>query len=179
MSESHHPASVPATGRLAEPTRDLEALVRTFAHTLERSGLHAALAWLNARTRYRFTGVYRFDGAVLRNVALFDRENPRIHLGDDAVLRETYCGLVADSRAPVGTADGRRDPRAGALRARETTLAYCGVPVITGAYGCAGTLCHFDPRPRLLAAAEVPLLERCAALLAPALAAATRAGVPA
>lgn len=179
MSESHLPARVPMTGRLAEPTRDLDGLVRTFAHTLERSGLHAALAWLNARTRYRFTGVYRFDGAALRNVALFDRENPGIHLGNDAVLRETYCGLVASARAPFETADGRRDRRVGTLPARETTLAYCGVPVMTADAGCAGTLCHFDPRPRLLAAAEVPLLERCAALLAPALAAARRAAVPA
>ena len=169
MNESHFPAGVPTTGRPAEPVRELDALVRTFARMLDRSGLHAALEWLNARARYRFTGVYRFDGAVLRNVALFDRENPLMHLGNDAVLRETYCGLVAAARAPFETADGRRDPRARLLPARETVLAYCGVPVMTGDAGCVGTLCHFDPRPRLLAAGEGPLLERCASLLAPTL----------
>ena len=173
MSES----SFTARDALAVSPRDPGALLRTFASTLDRDGLHAALRWLNARTRYRFTGVYRFDGPVLRNLALFDRENPAMHLGNDAVLRETYCGLVAASRAPFETADGQRDSRV-TVPARETSLAYCGVPVLTAEDACVGTLCHFDPRPRLLAAGEVPLLERCAALLAPVVSGARRGDSP-
>ena len=32
-------------------------------------GVHAALRYLNSRTPHRFTGVYRYDGDVLRNMA--------------------------------------------------------------------------------------------------------------
>lgn len=51
-------------------------LASAFEQTLRQRGLHAALGLLNAATPYRLTGVYRFDGDLVRSVALFDRKNP-------------------------------------------------------------------------------------------------------
>ena len=51
-------------------------LSAAFERTLHCQGMNAALALLNATTPYRLTGVYRFDGDLVRSVVLFDRKNP-------------------------------------------------------------------------------------------------------
>ena len=57
------------------------------SEALRAGGLHAALALLNARTVHRFTGIYRYDGDTLRNVALFDRFAPDdVEHGADAPM---------------------------------------------------------------------------------------------
>ena len=139
---------------------------REFASVLNGAGLHAALAFLNARTRHRYTGVYRFDPPLLRNVCLFDRENPPLTLGGDVPMAETYCSLVGERGAPFDTPDAAADDRLVRHAARATVRAYCGVP-LRGADGrCIGALCHHDLRPRLTPDREIPLMERAAALIA-------------
>jgi hypothetical protein len=44
-----------------------------FTDLLHQQGVHAALEHLNHRTPHRYTGLFRFDGEMLRNEALFDR----------------------------------------------------------------------------------------------------------
>lgn len=68
---------------------------------LAAEGAGGVLALLNARVPHRFTGVYRLDPPVLRNVRLYDRHNPRLVVGADAPLRETYCSIVAESASPL------------------------------------------------------------------------------
>jgi hypothetical protein len=43
------------------------------AAVLKSEGAAAALAYLNAGVPHRFSGVYRIEGADLRNVLLFDK----------------------------------------------------------------------------------------------------------
>lgn len=147
----------------------LDCLVERFSVLLEGESIHAALAFLNARTRHRFTGVYRFDPPMLRSVCLFDRENPTLRLGGDTPMRETYCALVGERAAPFWTADATLDVRLGAHPARDSVIAYFGVPLLGDDGACVGTLCHFDLRPRLAPIGELQLLERAAPLVMRAL----------
>lgn len=153
----------------------LDELARRFELLLEREGMHGALAFLNARTRHRFTGVYRFDPPMLRNVCLFDRENPTLRLGGDSPMRETYCSLVGEVNAPFLTNDAAADARLAEHPARASVIAYCGVPLRGEGGLCFGTLCHFDLRPRLAPLGELPLLERVAPIVARASAHAVQA----
>ena len=42
---------------------------------LASSGLCGALEWPNARTTYRYTGVYQLENDAMRMVAVFDRNS--------------------------------------------------------------------------------------------------------
>lgn len=139
---------------------------------LHRDGVAGLLAALNARTRYRFTGLYRVDPPLLRNVCLFDRENPWLCAGGDInTLDETYCALVAGGAGPVAIADAPRDRRY--LPQAPSVLAYLGVPVLGAGGEVWGTLCHYDVRPRVVPEGELPVLEWAAAELAPRVAVAS------
>lgn len=116
------------------------------AEVIEREGLHAALKVLNERTPFRFTGIYRFDGATLRCVALYDRLAPAEPRGTDAPLGETYCAITGRLNDALLVSDGRRDPRHPWMRAN-AVIAYCGVPIRGEAGEALGTLCHFDQAP--------------------------------
>ncbi|MEJ7809312.1 MAG: hypothetical protein WKG32_02745 [Gemmatimonadaceae bacterium] len=152
------PASSPARARsLSRADREV---VDSVSAVLDTAGVHAALAALNARVPHRFTGVYRVEAPILRSIRLFDRENPRLEVGADAPLRETYCSLVAADAAPFATDDARDDAGLATHPARMTTIAYCGVPL-----GDVGTLCHFDLRPQPVPADEIPLLVAVADLV--------------
>ncbi len=144
----------------------LPAARAQLAVILQRDGLHSGLAFLNARTRHRFTGVYRFASPMLVNVALFDRENPSLRVrGDIHLLTETYCRIVQELREPFVTADARRDSRLSAHPARKRIVSYCGVPLSRSDDAVYGVLCHHDPRPRVALESEVRFLESVAPLL--------------
>lgn len=137
-------------------------------------GAHAVLATLNARTRFRYTGLYRVEAPVLRNVALFDRENPMLRAsGQCTPLNETYCNIVSANALALAIADAASDVRLIGHPARPTVLSYVGVPVRDRTGRVAGTLCHWDTRPRLAPAGELVVLERVAELLAPIVGGAT------
>lgn len=125
-------------------------------------GLAPALAYLNSRTRHRFTGVYLFDPPLLRNLALFDRENPLLRTGCDVPMNETYCSIVGDRGAPFATENAPDEEELVQHPARLSVLSYCGVPLVGEDGRCIGTLCHFDDRPRLIPYGELPLLRQAA-----------------
>ena len=143
-----------------------EEASRTCATLLATGGLAAALCYLNGRTRFRFTGVYRAEPPFLRNVCLFDRENPALNLsGDVCLLEDTYCARVCRDEHPFLVADSSRDPCLETHVARERVQSYCGVPIRLDTGRLWGTLCHYDVRPRLLPNAEIEVLERVATLI--------------
>lgn len=146
----------------ARDPRDDGALTRIAAEVetlLGRSGASAALGFLNARTRFRFTGVYHVEPPLLRNVHLYDRENPTLNLsGEASRLDETYCSITHRTGAPFATPDASNDPGLRAYAARASVLSYCGVPIGLDDGRPWGTLCHFDVRPRLLSSEELAVL---------------------
>ena len=142
------------------------SLATTVADSLRNGRVRETLAGLNARTRFRYTGIYRVEDDVLRNLALFDRENPAINLsGDVCALDETYCAIVAATDSAFVTESSLNDSRLSAHPARLRVVSYAGVP-FQHSSGARGTLCHFDCRPRLLAPGEIQFLESIAPMFA-------------
>lgn len=138
-----------------------------FERRLHTNGILGALAFLNDRTRFRFTGLYRAVPPALHNVGLFDRENPALNVsGAVCALEDTYCALVCASGEPIGIDDSRDDTRLAQHPKREAILSYTGVPVREPGGRVLGSLCHFDGRPRLLPASELAFFESVAPLLA-------------
>lgn len=134
---------------------------------LRTSGVHAALRLLNARVRFRYTGVYRSDPPWLRNVHLLDRENPTLNVSGGAwPLADMYCGLTCASNEPFATTNSRHDPRLRAHPARDAMISYAGVPIRTSSGQAVGTLCHWDVRPRLVPRGELAILEEASPLFA-------------
>lgn len=134
---------------------------------LRSSEVVPALAYLNARTRFRFTGIYRVEPPFLRNLHLFDRENPTLNVsGNVCPLKDTYCSIAARSDRGFATPDSRADRRLEAHGARDSVISYCGIPIPMEDGRVWGTLCHFDVRPRLIPPAELPVLESVVTLFA-------------
>ena len=144
---------------------EIKVVAHEFQTLLQARGLHEALRFLNARTRHRFTGVYRIVPPVLHNVCLFDRENPAIHVGSETPLDETYCAITGELRKPFHFANSAEDDRFRGNPRRSTVVSYCGVPLRNDDGSAWGTLCHFDLRPRIVPVGEIPVLEVVAPLV--------------
>ena len=67
-------------------------IAKTFEENLQRHGLFHALAFLNGTTPYRFTGVYRFEGGVVKSVLLYDRKNPELRIGENVPWKDSPFG---------------------------------------------------------------------------------------
>lgn len=134
--------------------------------SLQRDGLHAALRMLNARTPHRFTGVYRYDSPMLRNVSLFDSYEPELRQGADAPLDESFCALVPSFGGSLAFEVAKQDARVAARGEVTPVISYCGVQLHANDGTVFGTLCHFDLKPCEARSSDVELLQ----LLAPHLA---------
>ena len=121
-----------------------------FAETLRTRGLWEAVAFLNATTEYRYTGIYRFVGGTLRNVVLVDRDNPAVREAPDVEATLSYCSLMRESGIPLQLEDAREDARTLDHPSREAVRAYCGIPLIDGQGNVLGSLCHFAEVPTLV-----------------------------
>lgn len=143
-----------------DPQQDLAI---AFEETLRQNGLHGALRFLNARTPHRFTGLYRYDGAFLRNIALFDQFNPDQLMGEDAPVQNTFCSLLPESGGSLAFAEARKDPRVSHIAT--PVVSYCGVQLRGGQGAPFGTLCHFDLKPCETRTSDLQFL----AMLAPML----------
>jgi GAF domain-containing protein len=129
--------------------------------------MHDALGFLNGRTRYRFTGIYRCDPPALVIRSLYDRENPMLeHSGEIRELDGTFCSIVVATGRPFSTRDAPVDPLTLGYRVRREVTSYCGVPIRMRSGQVAGVLCHYDLRLRLPPEGEVTVLESVAPYLA-------------
>ena len=131
-------------------------------------GLHAALRYLNSRTPHRFTGVYRYDGEMLRNMALFDRSEPEKQRGSDIPMADAYCANVGRSGEPLEFADAAGDGRVAYLPG-SPVVCYSGVLISSPGGVPYGTLCHYDMRRCQTRTSDIPLLKAAAPLLYEAL----------
>jgi hypothetical protein len=138
--------------------------VQAFRDVLGASGLHEALRYLNGRTPYRFTGVYRYDGDTLRNVALFDRWDPEARRGSDAPINETFCAIVRDEGAWLEVEDGPLDERFPWMQ-DNAVVCYSGA-LIRGHDGEPfGSLCHFDVNRVQQTSSDVALLQQAGRMI--------------
>ena len=121
-------------------------------------GVHAALRYLNSRTPHRFTGVYRYDGEMLRNMALFDRFEPEKQRGIDIPMADAYCANVGRSREPLEFADASGDGRFPYLPG-SPVVCYSGVLISSPEGVPYGTLCHYDIQRCETRTSDIPLLK--------------------
>ncbi len=156
--------AVPSPG-IARFDNSIDPLQEELRSRLRSGGVGDVLEYLNARTQHRFTGLYRFDGAVLRNVALFDREEQQSRRGADSPLCETYCSIVGETQKSVAITDANADPRAANNPGRQSVLSYCGALVRATDGTPIGTLCSFDPAPQPVMDGHIALLEVTARML--------------
>ena len=162
------PQSMPiASANAARVGADSILAVRNaFEAQLRCGGLAAALAMLNERTRFRFTGLYRVAPPQLLNIALYDRENPTLSIaGAVCALTDTYCSIVYERGRAFRVSDGPAEVRLYAHPARDSVQSYAGVPVRLPGGNVLGTLCHFDGRPRIMPASELSVLREVAPFL--------------
>lgn len=140
--------------------------LRQFQQILDKSGLQAALRFLNGKAPHRYTGLFRFSSPLLSNVALADAWDDGASLLEAAPLNETFCGLVRSTEAAFQTDDATIDPRlSGHVLATNAVQSYCGVPLYDGSGELHGTLCHFDTRPCDIGHQAATLLEMAAPLV--------------
>jgi hypothetical protein len=116
------------------------------------------LALLNSATHYRFTGVNRFEGRIVKSVLLFDRRNPHLRIGADVPWRDSYCRLTAEDGGSCQIDNASADIRLTNHSAREIVQSYIGVLLRTPGGKPLGTLCHFDFVPRPMDAAALSCL---------------------
>lgn len=131
-------------------------------------GLHAALRYLNSRTPHRYTGVYRYQGEMLHNVALFDPYEPEKQRGADIPMADAYCSNVGRNREPLEFADAKSDGRFPYL-AGSPVVSYSGVLISSPEGVPYGTLCHYDEQRCETRASDIPLLQAVAPLIYEAL----------
>ncbi|MBF9239761.1 hypothetical protein I2I05_20375 [Hymenobacter sp. BT683] len=141
----------------------MQAEIAAFGAVLHAQGVHAALGYLNHCTPHRYTGVYRFDGDMLRSEVLFDRKLADVRTGADAPLADTYCSLVGRNEAPVQILDAATDPQATGIDT--SVISYCGALIRDGQGKAFGTLFHYDLQRCQERVTDQPLLEAAAQLL--------------
>jgi GAF domain-containing protein len=141
-----------------------EAVAR-FRHVLDSGGVRAALRFLNERSVHRFTALFRFEGATLRNLHLVDRDDPTVERSPDLPVLESYCVFVRQTSQPFLTSDSLNDPRVEGHPKQRSVQSYCGIPLMDEDGTLFGTICHFDFEAVAFTNEEIFLLEAVVPLI--------------
>jgi len=145
-------------------SQEVESEIAEFTALVQQHGVHAALAYLNQRTPHRYTGLFRFEGEVLRNELLVDGNQPQVQQGADVPMAVTFCSLVGQQQAPLEILDAATDAQFRGL-IETPVVSYCGVLIRDAQGQPYGTLCHYDMQRCQERTTDQPLLEAAAALL--------------
>lgn len=132
---------------------------------LVKGGIREAVVFLNSLTSHRFTSLYKFDNATLRNLTFFDRQHPEQNSCDDIPVEASYCVYVRDSSSKFLVEHAELDQRVINHPKRDSIQFYCGVPLTNEDGKMIGTICHFDVKPSRIADLDVDLMEYLARLM--------------
>lgn len=152
------------SGSFTQIPRPHEPDVQDFSTTLLNDGLLAALRFLNNRTPHRHTGVFRFDGDMLRNVALVDKWDAAVNHGEDVPIAAAYCAHLHATGEPLEVADGATDHRVPWM-STGAIVSYCGAVIFNLNGQPWGALCHFDVARCDAKDSDMPLLVAAAKLI--------------
>lgn len=154
-----------ATQGLEQPLSEpLGTELEAFSERLCSGGLRASLEYLNHRTPHRFTGVFRFDGDMLRSVELVDKWQADVRRGDDIPIANAYCSHLHGTGEDLEVTDGATDPRTPWM-ASSGMRSYSGALIRDVDGAPWGTICHYDAAPCQEARSSLPLLVAAASLL--------------
>jgi hypothetical protein len=146
----------------------MAGIAETFKVTLEADGLRAAIRWLNDRVPYRFTAIFAFDGDMLRNICLIDKEDPNIINCPDQPITDSYCICIKRSREYFSVEEAMLDKRV-ELHPKPRSYQCCyGIPSFGAKGKLLGTVCHFDKAPVQLTENVVAALDELAPFIAEA-----------
>ena len=120
---------------------------KTFQTILRAEGLFAAMRWLNDRVPYRYSAIFRFDGEMLRNICLIDKNNPNISNCPDQAITESYCMYIRRSGQAFAVEEALQDKRVEGHPKRRSVQCYYGIPLYGAKGRVLGTVCHFDNLP--------------------------------
>lgn len=153
----------------ARPERADDAafdLVPHLERHLAKGDLNGALALINATSVFRYTSIFRFDGAQLTSVWTHDRQAQQADAFPLTVTVDgSYCCYVRDTKAPFVVTNASTDPRVANHPKRLELQAYCGVPILREDNTTYGSLCHYDQAPRAADDATVGWLQTLAVRL--------------
>lgn len=118
-----------------------------------------AVALLNGLSRHRFTALFQFDGDLLGNQLLYDRDAGFTTPLEVIPIAESYCTFVQSTMQPFVVEDAPRDPRVAGHPKQPVVRSYVGVPLRTRAGMAFGTICHFDNEPVEATEGSLELME--------------------
>lgn len=72
----------------------MSGVVRKLKMILDADGLRGAMRWLNDRVPYRYTAIFAFDGDMLRNICLIDKQDQNITNCSDQPITQSYCMYI-------------------------------------------------------------------------------------
>jgi hypothetical protein len=125
----------------------MSGIAKKFKTVLDVGGVDAAMRWLNDRVPYRYTAIFAFDGEMLRNISLIDKENSNITKCSDQPITESYCMYVHSSGVRFNTEQSLVDKRVEEHPKRQSIQCYYGIPLFDSEGKMLGTVCHFDSTP--------------------------------
>jgi hypothetical protein len=146
----------------------MSGIVGKFKITLKADGLRGAMRWLNDRVPYRFTAIFAFDGDILRNVCLIDKENQDITNCSDQPITESYCMYIRRSGERFSVDEASLDSRVAVHPKRQSVQCYYGIPLFGPEGQMLGTVCHFDSMPMRVTEEIATALDDLASLIAEA-----------
>ncbi|MFN3571587.1 MAG: hypothetical protein ACK4VX_14995 [Polaromonas sp.] len=148
------PASFPAWAAEAD----------AFSEVLLVGGLGAALDFLNTRTDYRFTFVYKSEPPFARRVLVHDRESLYISSRDPVPVTQTFFEFMLTEPA-FATADGLLDERSHRHPGRMHFRGFCGIQLRHADGRHYGWLAHASPGAVPVPAHETVFLQQIGAPL--------------
>lgn len=120
------------------------AEVDAFEEVLLVGGLGAAVDFLNTRTDYRFTFIYKSELPFARRILVHDREFLYIPSRDLVPVTQTFFEFMLTE--PVfATADGLHDERSCQHPGRKHFRAFCGIQLLYADGRHYGWLAHASP----------------------------------
>lgn len=143
---------------------ELDQQLAQFRLAFDSGGLYGALRYLNARTPFRYTAVYRLDGQMMRNIHLYDRQGENPTSLAEVPLGDSFCQFVMRDNG-FNTVNSANDARLLGHPYQGVVNSYFGLPLSRKAGTIYGTLCHFDVEPMMIPDGEIPLLEAVSPVL--------------
>ncbi len=136
----------------------------SFSEVLLVGGLGAALDFLNTRTDYRLTFIYKSEPPFARRIMVHDRESLYISSRDRVPVTQTFFEFMLSEPA-FATADGLLDERSCRHPARSHFRGFCGIQLFhaDGRHYC--WLAHASPGAVAVPEHETGFLQEIAAPL--------------
>lgn len=129
---------------------------------LAAQGLEAGLRLLNDPVAHRYTGLFRLDQTVFRNLSLYDKQGQvRPEFLAEVPFEHSFCQFVLRDGS-FCTEHSGADGRLQGHKYQGALLSYHGVPVLDRQGELYGTLCHFDADQRSLPDDEFDFMQQAA-----------------